>query len=79
VQFAAVAGRDRGGTGSCQGTVTGDVEEVPVEPERDSAASQLSTDLEPTPAKVGDPVAIDGWNRPARYPRPVPIDHNNRY
>ena len=62
----AAGGRDRTGQGLGQDAVADDVDQVPVEPQRDPAAGQLRADLDPVTGQVGDPVAVDG---------PVDLDH----
>ena len=65
-QLAAVGGRDRAGQRLGQDAVADDVDQVPVQPQRDPAAGQLGADLDPVPGQVGDPVGVDG---------PVDLDH----
>ncbi len=59
-QRAAAGGRDRAGQGLGQDTVADDVDQVPVEPERDPAAGQFGADLDPVTGQIGDPVCVGG-------------------
>ena len=58
-QRGPVGGRDRAGQRLGQDAAADDVDQVPVQPQRDPAAGQLRADLDPVPGQVGDPVAVD--------------------